>query len=173
LSTRRGGRIVELRAFVASGKRSLVFVGVSLSDLRSPLSFLGRFDVPAPSARRQSPRQMKALFRRIDKINRVAHDNADNFATIRARPGASSHARVNTRSQETRAKNQPAGCSGLLSLGSFCVSSSNNASERVRDESARDKTRRNALFVGGQLYLPLRETETDTLLEAPIVLSSL
>lgn len=32
---------------------------------------------------------MKALFRRIDKINRVAHDNADNFATIRTRPPAS------------------------------------------------------------------------------------
>lgn len=47
--------------------------------------FLYAFDVLLSSRR---SRQMKALFRRIDKINRVAHDNADNFATIRTRPAS-------------------------------------------------------------------------------------
>lgn len=47
----------------------------------------------APFPRRFT--QMKALFRRIDKINRVVHDNADNFVTIHTRP-ASTYARINT-----------------------------------------------------------------------------
>lgn len=55
----------------------------SSHDESRPLLFLYDFDPPS-----RRSRQMKALFRRIDKINRVAHDNADNFATIRTRPAS-------------------------------------------------------------------------------------
>jgi len=48
---------------------------------------------------------MKALFRRIDKINRVAHDNAVIISQQYALAHHRAHARINTHSQETRAKN--------------------------------------------------------------------
>lgn len=91
------GRIVELKAFVTENARgessdALVFLSVHpmLSLISLPVSLPPAIDVSlCRRSRRQS--QMKALFRRIDKINRVAHDNADNFATIHARP-ASTHA---------------------------------------------------------------------------------
>jgi len=82
------GRIVELRAFVAENAwgvhRARPRISVHFVTFH-PLLFLHGFDVLLPFCR---SRQMKALFRRIDKINRVAHDNADNFATIRTRPSS-------------------------------------------------------------------------------------
>lgn len=81
------GRIVELRAFVAGerlGREQRTRL-CSSCDSPSVSPSLHGFDVLLSSRR---SREMKALFRRIDKINRVAHDNADNFATIRTRPAS-------------------------------------------------------------------------------------